>query len=368
MLFKCKINYSIKHENTKSVAKLMNNKLIHNRKEDHMRINNEEDVQSGVTNDFDEFYFIHQALPELDLVDVDTTVQIFQKMQRAPLFISSMVGGTKQSSELNALLARAAQHFRIAMGVGSQRITLQDPEPNSYFDVRKIAPDVNIFANIGAVQLNNLVSIEDCKRIVETIGANALILHLNPLQEALQSEGNTNFSGLLKKIEELCKKFPYPVIIKEVGWGISGETARQLQNSGVAAIDVAGAGGTSWSEVEKHRLPSEGQREIAAAFSDWGISTTQSLMEVKTNTTGLLVFASGGLRNGVDVAKCVALGADCCGFAGLLFRAAMSSEQKLFETIENIITELRISMFAAGAGNIQELKKKRLQRRAYGSL
>ncbi len=368
MLFKCKINYSIKHENTRSVAKLMNNKNIHIRKEDHMRINNEEDVQSGVANDFDALYFKHQALPELNLIDVDITTQIFQKMQQAPLFISSMVGGTEQSFELNVRLARAAQHYHIGMGVGSQRITLQHLETNPFFDVRRFAPDINLFANIGAVQLNNSVSFDDCRKMVEEIGADALILHLNPLQEALQSEGDTNFSGLLIKIEQLCKELPYPVIIKEVGWGISGETARRLQNAGVVAIDVAGAGGTSWSEVEKHRSPSDGQREIAAAFRNWGISTAQSLMEVKQNTQGLLIFASGGLRNGVDVAKCIAMGADYCGFAGLFFRAAMQSEQKLFEMIEHIITGLRISMFAAGAGNIQELKNKQLQRRSYGSL
>ena len=366
MLFKCKINYSIKHENTKSVAKLMNKKIIHTRKEDHIRINNEEDVQSGVANGLDAFYFSHQALPELDLAEIDTSVQVFLKRQQVPLFISSMVGGTEQSFELNSRLARAAQHFGMGMGIGSQRITLQHPETNPFFDVRKFAPDVNLFANLGAVQLNNSVSPDDCKRLVEEIGADALILHLNPLQEALQSEGNTNFSGLLKKIEQVCELLPYPVIVKEVGWGISGETARQLQRAGVAAIDVSGAGGTSWSEVEKYRLPSEEQREIAAAFRNWGISTAQSLMEVKQNTHRLQVFASGGLRSGVDVAKCIALGADCCGFAGLFFRAAMQSEQKLIETIDQVITGLRISMFAAGAGDIQELKKKRLQRRSYG--
>ena len=344
----------------------MNEKIIHTRKEDHIRINNEEDVQSGVANEFDAFYFEHQALPELNLVDVDTSTKIFQKIQQVPLLISSMIGGTEQSHELNARLARAAQHFNIGMGVGSQRITLQHPETNQFFNLRTFAPHINLFANIGAVQLNNSITFDDCKQLVEGIGADALILHLNPLQEALQSEGNTNFAGLLTKIESLCRQLPYPVIVKEVGWGISAETARRLQNAGVSAIDVAGAGGTSWSEVEKHRMKSEGQREVAASFRNWGISTAQSIQAVRENTNELTVFASGGLRNGVDVAKCIALGADCCGFAGLFFRAAMQSEQKLFETIDQIIRELRISMFAAGAGDLHELKKKSLQRRSYG--
>ncbi|HAF62192.1 MAG TPA: type 2 isopentenyl-diphosphate Delta-isomerase [Anaerolineaceae bacterium] len=341
----------------------MNEKIIHTRKDDHIRINNEEDVQSAVPNEFDKFYFEHQALPELNLVDIDTSVNIFRKVQYAPLLISSMIGGTEQSHELNARLARAAQHFNIGMGVGSQRIILQHPETNQFFNLRTYAPDINLFANIGAVQLNNSVTFDDCRQLVEEIGADALILHLNPLQEALQSEGNTNFAGLLSKIESLCRQLPYPVIVKEVGWGISAETARRLQEAGVSAIDVAGAGGTSWSEVEKYRMTSEAHREVAASFRNWGITTAQSIIEVKENTNGLTLFASGGLRNGVDVAKCIALGADCCGFAGLFFRAAMQSEQKLFDTIDQIIRGLRISMFAASAGDVQELKNKRLQRR-----
>lgn len=336
---------------------------IDTRKEEHLRINIEKDVSSLISNGLEQYYFNHQALPELDLMNVDTSFSVFGKMQRAPLFISSMVGGSEKSFEINKRLASAAQYFGIGMGVGSQRIGLEDAKKMAFFDVRKYAPDVFLMANIGAVQLNYSITPDDCRAIVEKIGADALILHLNPLQEALQPEGNTNFAGLQKKIEAVCRNVPVPVIIKEVGWGISCETAQKLKGTGIAAIDVAGAGGTSWSEVEKYRMDGELYKNIASSFRDWGINTAQSIVNVRESNVDLLIFASGGLRSGVDVAKCIALGACNCGFAGLFLRAAVESEEKLLEKINEIITGLRISMFVAGTQDISSLQNISLGKR-----
>ncbi len=341
----------------------MDEKKIYKRKNDHIRINSEKDVSSAISTGLENFYFDHQALPEINLTQIDITTTIFNKKQKAPIFISSMIGGTRDSLELNYRFARTAQELGIGMGTGSLRIGLQNPEQMQYFNLRSVAPDILLLANIGAIQLNNSVSPDDCKKLVDQIGANGLILHLNPLQEALQPEGDTNFAGLLKKIENLCRHLDMPVIVKEVGWGISEHTAQQLQGTGIAAIDVAGAGGTSWAEVEKHRLESESDRNIAASFRDWGISTVQSIQNVKKNTTGIQIFASGGLKSGVDVAKCLALGADYCGFAGGLFKAAVHSEERLHETVLEIIKGLQICMFVAGVHDISTLKKTTLRQR-----
>ena len=338
-------------------------KKIHNRKGEHIRINAEEDVSSAVDSGLEKYYFDHQALPEIDLDKIDLSTVILKKEQKAPIFISSMVGGTKEAHELNMRFARAAQKLDIGMGIGSTRIGLQQPEQMQYFKLRAVAPDILLLANIGAIQLNNAITVDDCKRIIEQTEADGLILHLNPLQEALQSEGDTNFAGLLKKIEQLCRQIEVPVIVKEVGWGISEHTARQLAGIGISVIDVAGAGGTSWAEVEKYRLESETEKNIASSFRDWGISTADSIENARRVAPKLTIFASGGLRNGVDVAKCIALGADYCGFAGVFFRAAVQSEEKLHETIHEIIKELQISMFAVGVPNIPALKKMKLRQR-----
>ena len=254
---------------------------IGSRKSDHIRINLEQDVRSGLTTGLERYRFLHQALPEIDLDEVDLTLTMFGKQLQAPLLISSMTGGTEQAAVINQTLAASAQTNRIAMGLGSQRVSLDDPSLNYSFDVRKLAPDILLFANIGAVQLNYQYTVDDCRKAVETSGADALILHLNSLQEALQPEGDTHFSGLLRKIEGVCQKISVPVVVKEVGWGISGSCARQLASAGVTAVDVAGAGGTSWSQVEMHRIQDEGLANAAAAFRDWGIPTAECIQQVR---------------------------------------------------------------------------------------
>jgi isopentenyl-diphosphate delta-isomerase len=325
------------------------------RKSDHIRINLEEDVLSGLTTGLEHYRFIHRALPELDLNQVDLSQELFGKRLRIPLLISSMTGGTSQASEINRTLAAAAQQAGIAMGLGSQRAAIEHPELADTFQVRRFAPDALLFANLGAVQLNYRYGVDESRRAVEMIEADALILHLNALQEAVQPEGDTHFAGLVDKIESVCKALSVPVIVKEVGWGFSRQDAALLANAGVAAIDVAGAGGTSWSQVEMHRAADPAQRRLAAAFIDWGIPTAEAILNVKDTTPHLKIFASGGLRTGLDIAKCIALGATLGGMAGPFLKAAVESLDATLQVIAEVQREIQVCMFAAGAGNLHAL-------------
>lgn len=336
---------------------------IERRKADHIRINLDEDVGfDRLTVGFEQYRFIHQALPELDLKSVSLTTRLFHKSLQAPVLISSMTGGTEQARQINLNLAQAAQHYGVAMGLGSQRAGIQHPEVADTFKVRSVAPDILLFANLGAVQFNYGYDVEHCIEAVQMIEADALILHLNPLQEAVQPEGDVNFSGLVKKIETVCKRLPVPVIAKEVGWGISEQAAKMLADAGVAAIDVAGSGGTSWSQVELFRAPDDLHRRVAAAFRDWGIPTAESVQMVKRAAPDLPVIASGGIRSGIDIAKAIALGATLGGMAGPFLKAATISSEAVMETLEETIRVLRIAMFAAGAGSIEALQKTPLVR------
>jgi isopentenyl-diphosphate delta-isomerase len=330
------------------------------RKADHIRINLDENVRSGLTSGLEHYRFIHQALPELNLEDVELNLRLFGRELRAPILISSMTGGTEQAGRINRVLAEAAQETGISMGLGSQRAAIENPGLSNTFQVRQFAPDVLLFANLGAVQLNYGYGIEQCQQAVDMIEADALILHLNPLQEAVQPEGDTRFAGLLNRIEAICQALPVPVIIKEVGWGFSEQAARQLAEAGVAAIDVAGAGGTSWTQVEMHRAETKDQALLAAAFIDWGIPTAQAIINVRKVAPDLKVFASGGLRDGIDIAKCVALGASLGGMASPFLKAANQSLEKTIDTISLIRRQIEITMFASGTANLEQLRKSRL--------
>jgi isopentenyl-diphosphate delta-isomerase len=332
------------------------------RKSDHIRINLEEDVRSGLTTGLEHYRFIHQALPELDLDEVDLSVQFFGKSLAAPLLISSMTGGTDEAATINRRLAAAAQETGIAMGLGSQRAAIENPKVAGSFQVRSVAPHILLFANLGAVQLNYHYGLDECRRAVEMIEADALILHLNALQEAVQPEGDVRWSGLLSKIEMVCHGLEVPVIVKEVGWGFSEGTARCLAEAGVAAIDVAGAGGTSWSQVEMHRAKTESQKRLAAAFIDWGIPTAEAIINVRKAAPGVKIIASGGLRSGVDVAKCLALGSSLGGMASPFLKAAARSTEDTIQVIRELQREIQVCMFAAGAGNISMLSNSRLVR------
>jgi isopentenyl-diphosphate delta-isomerase len=327
------------------------------RKLDHIRIVSEEPVEFVETRSgLARYRFLHQPLPEIDKADVDTRVELFGRALQAPLVIASMTGGAGPTGQINLRLAEAAQACGVAMGVGSQRAAIEDSSLADTYRVRRVAPTILLFANLGAVQLNYGYGVDECRRAVEMIEADALILHLNSLQEAVQEHGNTNFKGLLKKIEGVCRALSVPVIAKEVSWGIDEATARRLAEAGVGAIDVAGAGGTSWTEVERRRAPNETLANIAATFLEWGIPTAQSLVMVGRGAPSLPVIASGGLRSGLDAAKCIALGATLTAMASPYLKAANVSTEAVALRLQQTVEELRIAMFGIGAASLAVLR------------
>jgi isopentenyl-diphosphate delta-isomerase len=328
------------------------------RKAEHIRINLEENVQfPRLTTGFEQYTFMHQAVPEIDLSAVSTRCRFLGKQLQAPLLISSMTGGTDEARQINRNLALAAQEAGIAMGLGSQRAAIERPALADTFRVRDVAPDIVLFANVGAVQLNYGYGIEQCQRAVDMVEADALILHFNVLQEAVQPEGDTNFAGLLSRIEQVCRSVSVPVIAKEVGWGFSEQAARQLVDAGIRIIDVAGSGGTSWSEVEYHRAPTEFHAQVAAAFADWGIPTAHSLIYARRAGPDVALIASGGVRNGIDVAKAIALGAQLVGLAGPFLKSSVISSEAVLETIRLLRTQLSIAMLCVGASDLASLRE-----------
>ena len=331
---------------------------IDQRKADHIKINLEQDVRSALTTGLENYRFVHEALPEADLNRLDTSLSLFGKTLASPALVSSMTGGTDKAETINLRLAEAAQECGIAMGVGSQRAAIEQPAQAKTFQVRRVAPDILLFANLGAVQFNYGYGIDQCRKAVDMIQADALYLHLNPLQEAVQDAGDTNWIGIAKKIEKVCKKLEVPVIAKEVGWGISEKTAKVLADCGVSAIDVAGAGGTSWSQVEMHRAPDEFTRQLAATFVGWGIPTSDSILNVKKAVPEMTVFASGGIKDGLDIAKCIALGATLGGMAGQFLKAAAVSTEKAVEMMKLTNRQIGVAMFATGAWSLGQLAAK----------
>jgi isopentenyl-diphosphate delta-isomerase len=266
-----------------------------------------------------------------------------------------MTGGTPRARQINRTLAAAAQRHRVAMGLGSCRVLLEHPEVLATFAVRDLCPDVPLLANLGAVQLNLGVGLAACRRIVDLLEADALVLHLNPLQEALQPEGDTRFAGLFGRIEALCASLEVPVIVKEVGWGIAPDLVVALFDAGVAAVDIAGAGGTSWSEVERQRIADPVWARVAGAFADWGLPTAEAIRLAREAAPRGTLIASGGIRSGVDVAMAIALGADLAGSAGSMLRAADEGEEALDAAVAEITDTLRIAMFCAGARDVGSL-------------
>lgn len=339
--------------------------LTKRRKSEHIDIALEKDVAgSGITTHFEQYRFIHHALPEIDFSEITLATQFLGKPLKAPFLISSMTGGTERAWEINRTLATIAEEKGWAMGLGSVRAAIEHPETAYTFYVRKYAPTIPILANLGAVQFNYGYGIDQCRQVVELTEADALLLHLNSMQEVFQPEGDTNFKNLLKKIETVCKKLEVPVGVKEVGWGICGETARQLVDVGVSFIDVAGAGGTSWSQVEKFRTQDLLRREAAEAFADWGIPTADCIRDVSTRVPKCTLIGSGGIQNGVDAAKAIALGSDLVGFGrSLLAPAANSSLDALKDLLDRIELECKIAMFGIGARCISDLQRtNRLQK------
>ncbi len=336
----------------------MSDPPISQRKLDHLRVSLEEDVQSKeIGAGFNRYSFIHNALPEMNLTDVDLSVTALGKKLRAPLIISSMTGGTEPAWGINRNLAEAAQSVGIGLALGSERAAIEHPSLVYTYRVRDLAPDVLLLANLGAIQLNNGFGPKECIKAVENMDADGLVLHLNPLQECLQGGGNTNFRGLLSKISELARVLPVPIMVKEVGWGISYNVAQRLIEAGVKAIDTAGAGGTSWSEVEKHLASGEVQRTIAEDFATWGIPTVDSILACRRAAPDTLIVGSGGIRTGIDAAKAIALGADMVGMGRPLLRPATVSGSAVEERVRRFLEELRIAMFCLGARNLEQLRK-----------
>ena len=322
---------------------------VRQRKLDHLRICLDKEVDYTISNGFEEYRFVHNALPELNKDDIDLSMRFLRKKISCPLMIAPISGGVSLAKKINHNLAAAAQELSIPMGVGSQRVMVEHPGTASTFKVRDVAPDILLLANLGAVQLNNGFGIKECRHVVETIEADALVFHLNPLQEAIQLEGNTNYNGLAEKIGEITEALDVPVIIKEVGCGISYEVAKRLYAMGVGIIDVAGSGGTSWAMVESYR------NSIGGAFKDWGISTAEAV-RTASYVKDMGIIASGGIRSGIDIAKAIALGADIASVARPLLRPALLGSNSVAGEIGRYIEELRIAMFCIGASSVEDLR------------
>lgn len=331
--------------------------MLEQRKAEHLRINLERDVRfPRLTSGLERYRFVHCALPDLALTGVDLSTAFLGKPLRLPLLISSMTGGTAEAGRINRHLAAGAQAAGIALGLGSLRAAIEEPDLADTFRVRRWAPDILLLSNLGAVQLNAGLTPDDCRRAVDMVEADGLILHLNPLQEALQADGNTDWRGLLAKIETVCRRLSVPVVVKEVGWGLSAGIARRLAEAGAAAVDVAGAGGTSWSQVEMHRADGERRRRVCAEFADWGIPTADALLQVRAALPALPLIASGGLRSGMDLAKVLALGADMAGMAGPFLAAADISAEAVADLAGELADVLRTAMFCLGIGDLRALK------------
>ncbi len=330
---------------------------IADRKSAHVRLCLEEDVAGeGVTSGFEKYHFRHQALPELDFATISLQTSFLNQPVATPLLISSMTGGSQATGDINKRLATVAEQRGWAMGLGSVRAAIEHDELAATFNVRQQAPNIPIIANLGAVQLNYGFGIDQCRRAVDLAEASALVLHLNSLQEVFQPEGNVNFAGLLLQIEQIAKQLEVPIGIKEVGWGIDGETARLLVEAGASFIDVAGAGGTSWSQVEKFRSIDPVRRAAAEAFAGWGTPTAECIVDVRQELPEMTIIGSGGLKNGVDAAKAIALGADFAGFGRSLLGAAVESTEALEQVLAQVEFELSAAMLGIGAGDITALQ------------
>lgn len=337
--------------------------VIKQRKREGIVIPLTRNVQAKESSTYLEYVkLIHNALPEIDFDAVDTSQKFLGHNFKAPIIIDSMTGGTPEATKINSRLALAAQKFGLGMGLGSQRAGLLSSElAETYSIARSNAPNAFLVANIGGAQLSKGLKIKDIKNMIQMIEANALVVHLNPLQELIQPEGEPKYKGVLPKIKEICSNFDIPIIVKEVGAGISMDVAKRLQSAGVSAINIAGSGGTSWAGVEKLRAETahdSNKINLGELFWDWGIPTAVSLIEVRKSVK-IPVIASGGIRNGLEIAKCVALGANMCGMAFPFLRHASKSLESLYEFTSRTLIELRSAMFLVGSKNINQLGKTR---------
>ncbi len=327
------------------------------RKVEHIEIlqNDPETERSGKA--FDQLHLSHRALPEVDLKEVDPSVTFLGKRLSFPLLISSMTGGDHQDlRHINRNLAEAAERTQVAMGVGSQRVMFTHQQAAQSFTLREVAPSALLFANLGAVQLNCGFGIDECRTAVNILEADGLFLHLNPLQEAIQPEGDTCFAGLGKKIGQIARQLEVPVIVKEIGCGLSFPDAEYLCAQDVLFLDVAGTGGTSWSRIEHHRRNTEIEDDLGLLFQDWGIPTPVALRNLAPlRDLGVTLIASGGIRNALDMVKSIILGAGLTGMAKPFLEPAMESADAVVEKIEQLRTAFTTAMFLLGARTLRDL-------------
>ncbi len=318
------------------------------RKKDHIRICVEEEVETKETG-FEDITLISNSLPELDVKEIDTTTKFLGKRLEMPLIMSALTGGTEESEKINKDLAEIAEKKGIGFSLGSQRAMIENPKLKNTYYVRDVAPNVLLFGNIGIAQIK-IYDVKKIKEALDSVKADALCVHLNPAQEMFQKEGDVDFKSMLSSLKKMCQELGYPVIGKEVGFGISKETALKLKEAGVKSIDVGGYGGTNWIVVDS--LISGMNHEN---FKDWGIPTPISILEARV---GLPMIATGGIRTGFDIAKSIALGADICGIALPFLRILKTEGKKGVENyIDELEKELRFAMFLTGSKNVEELKK-----------
>lgn len=333
---------------------------IANRKIEHLRTIGNDPAVDRHASGFDKLALTHRALPQLDYAKVDTRVSFLGKELRFPLLISSMTGGTgSEIMQINKNLAAAAEETGVAMSVGSQRVMFSDPAARGSFSLRDVAPTVPLIGNIGAVQLNKGIGIIECEQAIDVLGADGLYFHLNPLQEAIQPEGDVDFSNLASKIGDIAGRLSVPCLIKEVGSGLSVADIELALAAGIRHFDVAGRGGTSWSRIEYHRRTDDAD-DLGLLFQDWGLTTVDALRLANThlNTTAheTTLIASGGIRNGIDMAKSVILGAKVCGVAGPLLKAAQTSSDDVVAAICKLQTQFKTAMFLLGCSRVEELR------------
>jgi len=336
---------------------------INKRLGDHVAIALSKGAQIGSPG-FENYRFVHNALPEINFDQIDTKTSFLGREVKYPFFISCITGGTVEGARINKNLALAASEKGIAMGVGSQRPAIEKPALKKLFNVRKYAPNIPVIANVGLVQLNYGYGQKELEQAIRMVDADVLALHINPIQEVIQPEGDRNFEALLPKLRKIADKLSVPVLIKEVGFGLSEDVIRRLYDVGVRIFDTAGWGGTNWAYVEGKR---RGVSELGDLFSDWGIPTADSIRsadrvkrEKKDNQ--MVILGSGGVRSGIDIAKCICLGSELAGIATPFAQAALESQSKVEQLIDKLSLELKLAMFAVGVRDIDELKRVGIQK------
>jgi len=335
--------------------------LTSERKMSHLEICRDREVGSrNKSTHLGDVEFVHNALPELDFEDMDLSVRVFGKTLSVPVIISAMTGGHPETKEVNQNLAKAAKDLGIGMCVGSQRAAIENPRlEDSFRVVRKVSSEILVVANMGAAQLLSSKAVDSAERAIEMVDADALAVHLNPLQELVQPGGDTRYKGVLSGLSKLAASVKKPIIVKETGCGISRGVAEKLLGAGASAIDVAGAGGTSWAAVEHYNAKLQGdsmKAEVAETLWDWGIPTAMCLCEVSSLGPRVKIIASGGIGNGLEMAKSIALGADLVGVARPLLIPAFESPEAVKAKLNRMIRELRVASLLTGSRTVKELK------------